>query len=248
MTQLQGKQAFLGMGFLILVGCAGWRTQVLHSSHRALPPQETQALWQQLCPDRSLSGLTRAGSRGLNVQKGRLWFQVRTPDFQGQFPAQVRIDPQGSWVLQVTHGLGGPVAQLEGGPASPIRFTDLRHPKKPPMTETQGAWSQPPYAWMPALLRHQAPCPTGLSEGPTPLVLTISPAGEKRLEVLDAEKNTWVYEWDSQQQLRLLHWKQVAIQFLDWSPSRQLLRWEAKSPEGWLKVHWYPASDERRLN
>jgi hypothetical protein len=58
---------------------------------------------------------------------GELVLKSDSADFKGQFPAQVRFDRQGAFVLEVTHLLGGTLARL----SSDSKTFNLEFPSKP---------------------------------------------------------------------------------------------------------------------
>ncbi len=71
--------------------------------------------------------LERYCSRGARAISGNLIVRANTREFKGQHPASVRFEPNGSFVLEVTHLLGGTLLRLKGEGET----FDIEAPSKP---------------------------------------------------------------------------------------------------------------------
>ena len=105
----------------------------------------------------SLSG--SAGSHGLT---GELVVKSDSADFRGQFPAQVRFERNGNFVMEVTHLLGGTAVRL----TSDSKTFNLEFPSKPARNRkglTHYLGLEVPV--LSQLFRGDLPCPSEAAKG-----------------------------------------------------------------------------------
>ncbi len=90
----------------------------------ATPPKPDESV---LSSGEARAWLERYCSRGPRAISGNLIVRANTREFKGQHPASVRFEPNGSFVLEVTHLLGGTLLRLKGEGET----FDIESPSKP---------------------------------------------------------------------------------------------------------------------
>lgn len=174
---------------------------------------------------------------GIRAVAGELVIRSKTREFKGQFPASVAFESDGSFKLEVTHVLGGTVAQLQGdGKAMRIRVPGKAKLNRDNVTHYLGL----EMAVLVPLLRGELPCPVE-TRGQSVKV----EAEGNAMKVRTSNWDWYFYKSTAEQgevPARIVlksGSKQIEMNVEDWNAEERYLRkGQLKSPEGELKWTW----------
>ncbi len=163
--------------FIFLNGCSS--TPKL--SDRAVSFPETQAWLKQYCAKNVTD----------KAVQGEMVLRANTQEFKGQFPASIRVEPDGKFVLEVTNIIGGTLAQISGDP----NVLQVKSNSKPKYNR-QGVeyYMGIPAKTLVQLIRGDLPCPDEadrkkvLAEGSSMVIDTGTQKWAfKRIQTVDGE-------------------------------------------------------------
>ena len=201
---------------------------------------------QETDPRKLLAEACNPGA-GIRSVRGGVAMKATSKEASGQFPASVEATAPGSVKLEITNLIGGTEAVI----SVQNRTYKIEIPGKPERTEkgTQ-TWGGIPLQWASDLFLGKIPCP-GLGRIQE-LRLSRPGSGELQVDVpssLEGDAQVFVYKFRSvagRPWPESLHWERkgmavskVDFRFDDPDPStRSPLKWEARSPQGEVKVRW----------
>lgn len=193
--------------------------------------------------------LAQACAPGRDVvgTQGSVWLKAQSQEAKGQFPAGVSAQTPGTLRLEITNLVGGTEAVITvEGPRYLIQV-----PGKNPRSEKGfGSWGGIPLRWATELFLGRIPCPSAADLEKAALsvdkdgVLTVRTQAS-----IEGEGETYVYRfrsWAGGYWPDSLRWErkgafaaQVDFKFDDPEDKTASPRkWEAKSPQGEVKVRW----------
>lgn len=123
--------------------------------------------------------------------EGSLALKAQTPEFKGQHPASIRVNTNGSFFMEVTHILGGTIAQISGDD----QFLRAHFPGR----EKYDQEKVTDYLGVPAriitqLFSGNLPCPTR-ARNQNDFIVTSEPGGV----LLSTELGDWYYRRSKQE-------------------------------------------------
>jgi hypothetical protein len=90
--------------------------------------------------------------------EGQMVIRSNTPEFKGQFPASIQVQPNGTFHFEVTHLLGGTLVQIRSDASGKI---DIKSPSKPRLNRKEvDQYLGLPTQVLSQLLRGDLPCPS----------------------------------------------------------------------------------------
>lgn len=230
-----GKHGELGLIFVfsavVSAGCA------------SAPPvtdktSDPKQLYEQAC------------SHGAQVKgaRGSVWLKAKSKEASGQFPAMVNAQTPNILRLEVTNPLGGTEAVIT---VSGSKYWLQVPGKKDRSMQGYGSWGGIPLHWATELFLGKIPCPP-YKLGSDQLKLTMNDAGELIAVVkqsLDGAEERYTYRfgnWNDTAWPESMSWERkgafgTKVDFVFGEPEDETgspRKWEAKSPQGEVKVKW----------
>ncbi|MCM2322567.1 MAG: hypothetical protein NDJ90_04835 [Oligoflexia bacterium] len=197
-------------------------------------------------PDEQLRSICEVG-RELQKARGTVWLKVSSKEVSGQFPATIEISAPDALVMEVTNLLGGREALIT---IRGKQYTVDVPPKKGRSQAGTRTWGGIPLEWAAELFLGRFPCPPSDAIADSAIRWT----DERTLEVdvppnLSREAQRFVYRVQTQGDRlwpEALHWERknppkLEVDFTFANPESDThspRRWEAKSPQGEVKVRW----------
>ena len=201
-------------------------------------------------PDHLLRQACAAGEAIRSVE-GSVWMKASSKEASGQFPAEVKVSREPRLLrMEVANLVGGREALITvEGERYSIDVPEKKA-RKAQKESGQGTWGGIPLRWAPDLFLGQVPCPStaqlqGASrtvDGEGNLRVETRPSTEGAAEVFEYRFRDFAGDrWPAS-----LVWertgpfvKRVEFKFDDLEDyTHSPRRWEAKSPEGEVKVRW----------
>jgi len=128
----------------------------------ATAPKRDESSWNV---NRARAWLSKYCSKGPISLSGSVVLQANTREFKGQHPASIRMEKDGSFLLEVTHILGGTLLRLRGRGDS----FDIEAPSRPQYNRTGvSRYLGLEVPVLRALLQGELPCPSGAARSAEP--------------------------------------------------------------------------------
>jgi len=180
---------------------------------------------------------------------GSVWLKAHSKEASGQFPAAVEVKRTGAVRMEITNLVGGveAVIRVEGN-----KYT-IEMPKEKRQAQRQegnSSWGGIPLTWATRLFLGRVPCPP--ESAVAEMISELTPEGELKIQTqssLEREAELFVYRFRNSEGRpwpEALHWERqgvapLSVDFKFDSPepgTRSPRKWEAKSPQGEVKVRW----------
>lgn len=186
-----------------------------------------------------------SAGRMVTSARGSVFMKAKSPDAEGQFPADVSAQAPSKLRLEVQNPIGGTEAIIS---VEEERY-ELQVPKKKEAGEKgTGSWAGIPLKWATDLFLGRVPCPRSEEIQSS----TLNDKGGLEIQTAasvrgGAEKFVFTFKKESGEPWpETLHWERfgafaVSVDFRFSDPetkTRSPQKWEAKSARGEVKVRW----------